>query len=135
MKRIGQALCVTGGILAVIFGVIGIILPVLPTTPFLLLAAFLFLKSSKRLYDWLTKNRYLGIYIKGYMEYRGITLISKIVSISLLWVVMVTTIIFVIDIIQVRLLLTGIAIAVTIHLLLVNTLSKEDLAELKKSFK
>ena len=65
MKKIALILI---GVLSVILGVIGIFLPILPTTPLILLAGYCFLKSSKRLYNKLIKNKYLGIYIKNYYE-------------------------------------------------------------------
>ncbi|WP_018710852.1 YbaN family protein [Phocaeicola barnesiae] len=73
------------GFLSLILGVIGIFLPVLPTTPFLLLSAALFFRSSPRAYDWLLAHKYLGPYIRSFREDRMIPLRAKIVSISLLW--------------------------------------------------
>lgn len=73
------------GSLSLILGVIGIFLPVLPTTPFLLLSAALFFRSSPRAYDWLLAHKYLGPYIRSFREDRMIPLRAKIVSISLLW--------------------------------------------------
>lgn len=69
------------GIMTVIFGVVGLFLPLLPTTPFILLAAFLFEKSSPQFHRLLVKNRYLGKYINDYQEKKGITLKNKLISI------------------------------------------------------
>ena len=66
------------GILSLVLGVIGIFLPVLPTTPFLLLSATLFLRSSQKLYDWLLSHPYLGEYIRNFKEHRAIPLRVKI---------------------------------------------------------
>ena len=68
------------GFLSLILGVIGIFLPVLPTTPFLLLSAALFFRSSPRAYDWLLAHKYLGPYIRSFREDRMIPLRAKIVS-------------------------------------------------------
>ena len=73
------------GSLSLILGVIGIFLPILPTTPFLLLSAALFFRSSPRAYDWLLTHKYLGPYIRSFREDRMIPLRAKIISISLLW--------------------------------------------------
>ena len=73
------------GFLSLALGVIGIFLPILPTTPFLLLSAALFFRSSPRAYDWLLAHRYLGPYIRSFREDRMIPLRAKIISISLLW--------------------------------------------------
>lgn len=78
-------LMMTGGIVSVALGSLGIIVPLLPTTPFLLLAAYLFSKSSEKFHDMLMKNRVLGSYIYNYTERRGIILRDKIISIITLW--------------------------------------------------
>ena len=74
------------GSVALALGVAGIFLPLLPTTPFLLLAAALYFRSSPRLYDWLLSHRHLGPYIRNFRENRAIPLRVKIVSVSLVWV-------------------------------------------------
>ncbi|WP_282875384.1 YbaN family protein [Pseudomonas peli] len=73
------------GWLSVALGVIGIFLPVLPTTPFLLLAAACFMRSSKRLYLWLVNHRQLGPWIVDYLEGQGIPLKGKVYAIGLMW--------------------------------------------------
>lgn len=72
-------------IICVILGIIGIPIPLLPTTPFLLAAAFLFLKSDTALYQKLIQNKYLGTYIRNYREHRCIPLKTKISALVLLW--------------------------------------------------
>ena len=66
-------------------GVVGIFLPLIPTTPLLLLTAFLWARASPRLYTWLLKNRYLGVYIRNFREHRAIPLRAKVCSVGLLW--------------------------------------------------
>lgn len=73
------------GWLSVALGVIGIFLPVLPTTPFLLLAAACFMRSSQRFYLWLVNHRQLGPWIVDYLEGQGIPLKGKVYAISLMW--------------------------------------------------
>ncbi|WP_405118504.1 YbaN family protein [Pseudomonas leptonychotis] len=73
------------GWLSVVLGVIGIFLPVLPTTPFLLLAAACFMRSSKRFYLWLINHRRLGPWIVDYLDGQGIPLKGKVYAISLMW--------------------------------------------------
>jgi len=70
----------------VALAVLGLFLPVLPTTPFLLLAAVCYARSSERFYHWLMTNRWFGEYIRNYREGRGIPLKQKVLTISLLWV-------------------------------------------------
>ncbi|MDU9412884.1 YbaN family protein [Pseudomonas sp. zfem005] len=74
------------GWLAVALGVIGIFLPVLPTTPFLLLAAACFVRSSQRFYLWLVNHKHLGPWIRDYLEGNGIPLKGKVYAIGLMWV-------------------------------------------------
>lgn len=73
------------GWLSVVLGVIGIFLPVLPTTPFLLLAAACFARSSPRFYDWLVNHRHLGPWIRDYLDGSGIPLKGKVYAIGLMW--------------------------------------------------
>ncbi len=106
-------------------GILGIFLPLLPTTPFLLLAAWLFAKSSERLYRRLLNDKYVGNYIKDFKEYRSIPLKTKIFAISLIWLTMGYSIIFVIKIIWVKIVLLIVAIGVTIHILSFKTKRKK----------
>jgi len=98
-------------------GIVGIFLPLLPTTPFLLLAAALFARSSPRFYRWLLNNRWLGSYIRNYREGRDIPLKAKILSITFLWIVILYSGFFVLKQWSLRLLLFLIACGVTAHLL------------------
>ncbi|QWB99750.1 YbaN family protein [Mycoplasmatota bacterium] len=114
------------GTIFLILGAIGVILPILPTTPFLLLSAFLYLRSSKRLYHWLLNHKILGIYIYSYITYHAIDLKTKITSISLLWMTLIISMIIVSHI-YITLLLTTIGLAVSFHLILLKTLSKAEM--------
>ena len=67
-SRFVKALYFIAGTVCLILGIIGIILPILPTTPFLLLAAGCYARSSERFYNWLLNNRILGSYIRNYRE-------------------------------------------------------------------
>jgi len=103
------------------FGIIGIFLPILPTTPFLLLSAACYARGSQRFYNWLMNNKWFGNYIKNYREGRGIPLKFKIFTISLLWVTILTSIYFVINNFWIKITLVIIAIGVTIHILTIKT--------------
>ncbi len=113
----------------VLLGVIGIFVPVLPTTIFLILAASLYMRSSEYYYTWLINNRILGKYIKDYVEHKGMPISSKIVSISFLWIGISFSVIFLIEIYWVKLLLLVIAVGVTTHLITLKTLKKEHSLE------
>ena len=73
------------GCAALALGVVGIFVPLLPTTPFLLLAAALWVRSSPRLYEWLLAHRCFGEYIRNFRENRAIPMRAKVVSIALMW--------------------------------------------------
>ena len=125
MKRMVKGLWIAGGSLSVALGVIGIFFPVLPTTPFLLLAAFCYARSSQRFYDWLLNNRWFGDYIRNYREGRGIPLTEKILAICSLWLTIGFSVFFVVQVMWVKLLLLAIAVGVTIHLVRIKTLRKK----------
>lgn len=74
------------GIISLILGIIGIFIPGLPTTPFLLLSASLFIKSSTKLYNWLIRNKFLGAYISDYYNNKGLSKLTKIFSVTLMWI-------------------------------------------------
>jgi hypothetical protein len=112
---------ITAGIIFVGLGIIGIFLPILPTTPFLLLAAACFARSSKKFYDWLLNNKLFGDYIKNYQEGKGIPLKVKIFTISLLWITILFSVFLIIQISWVRIILIIIAIGVTIHIITIKT--------------
>ena len=83
------------GSTALALGMLGIFLPLLPTTPFLLLSAWFYCKGSDRLYGWLMSHPYLGSYIRNYREKRAITLQSKATAVSLMFVTILICILFV----------------------------------------
>ena len=120
-NRFFRYLLISAGTIFLGFGIIGIFLPVLPTTPFLLLAAACYARSSKRFYDWLMNNKWFGTYIKNYREGRGVPLKFKIFTISLLWITILVSVFFVINNYWVKIILILIAIGVTIHILTIKT--------------
>ena len=82
---------VTLGLSFVALGVIGVVLPLLPTTPFLLLASYFFARSSRRLNGWLLRNRLFGPMIRDWQKYRGVRLKVKIVALTMLPIVVFTS--------------------------------------------
>jgi uncharacterized membrane protein YbaN (DUF454 family) len=119
-----KGLLIFVGTLFVGLGILGILLPLLPTTPFLLLAAACYAKSSQRFYDWLLNNRWFGKYIKNYREKTGIPSIVKISTISILWITIALSAIFATENLLVRMVLLVVALGVTIHILSMRTLNK-----------
>ena len=106
------------GFISLSLGVIGIFIPLLPTTPLLLLAAWCFFRSSEKLYFKLINSKYLGSYIKNFRENKIIPLKTKIYIITLLWASLIYCIFFVANgMLWLQILLAIILIGVTIHIL------------------
>ncbi len=123
-------LLISVGLFSLGLATAGIFLPLLPTTPFLLLAAACFIRSSDRLYRWLIGHRWFGTHIKNYREHRAVSPRLKIGTLILLWGVMGYTALRVVELPIVRILLLLIALAVTIHVLSLKTLSQEEARDL-----
>ena len=73
------------GSISVGMGVIGIFVPGWPTTIFLIIASYFYIRSSAKLYNWLLNNKILGIYLKNYYSGKGMPLKAKIISILMMW--------------------------------------------------
>ncbi len=112
------------GTIAIGIGVVGIIVPVLPTTPFLLLAAICYMRGSQRLYNALLCNRFIGSYVRNYLEGRGMSRKMKVWTLSLLWVAIVCTAALATDSLIIRIILVVVLTGVTIHILTVKTAKK-----------
>jgi len=109
------------GTFFLIIGIIGIFIPILPTTPFLLLAAACYAKGSKKFYNWLINNKWFGEYIKNYRERRGIPLSVKIISITILWITIAFSTFYIVSNLLIQIILIIIAVGVTIHILTIKT--------------
>jgi len=116
-----RAILIALGFVAVALAVIGIFVPILPTTPFLLLAAFFFGRSSPRFYTWLHTNRWFGAYLSNYRAGRGLPLREKVLTIVALWVAILLSATFALSSWWPRGALLLIALAVTVHLLKIPT--------------
>ncbi|MFD1850813.1 YbaN family protein [Oceanobacillus bengalensis] len=112
------------GSLSLGLGVLGIFLPLLPTTPLLLLSAACYIRSSDRLYQWLITNKRFGAYILNYREGNGIPLKAKVIGVCTLWISMLFTVIFVIPLMVIKILLLLIASYFTWFILKQKTLHK-----------
>lgn len=133
MKDVKRAALIVCGTLSLTLGVAGMFLPVLPTTPLLLLAAACYARSSERFYRWLMTNRWFGEYIRNYREGRGIPLRQKVLTLSLLWLTIVYTVWFVTPQWWLKLILLGVAVGVTMHLARIRTYTPAASQVLKKT--
>lgn len=113
------------GFMSLGLGMLGMFLPVLPTTPFLLLASTLFLRGSDKWSNWLYNHKIFGTPVRNYVEHKSIDKRSKIAAMALLW----TTILFtawIVDNIWLKIILITIATAVSYHVLSLKTTLSED---------
>ena len=113
----------TLGWLSVVLGVVGIFLPVLPTTPFLLLAAACFARSSERFYTWLVNHPKLGPWIRDYLDGNGIPLKGKVYAIGLMWL-SISVSCFLVPLFWARAFMLTSAVCVTLYILRQKTLRK-----------
>lgn len=111
---------------------VGVLIPVFPTTVFLLLAAAAYARSSERFYTWLTTNRVFGSYILNYREGRGIALRHKLLTMLLLWGMIGTSAVFFVDTSWVKLILLVIAFGVSIHIITIKTAIENKKQPLKR---
>jgi uncharacterized membrane protein YbaN (DUF454 family) len=114
-SRLFRYLLIACGSLSVALGVAGMFVPLMPTTVFLLLAAACYARSSERLYQRLTENRWLGAYIRNSREGRGMTRRHKVFTLALLWAGIGATMIWSVESAWLRLLLVIVAVSVTVH--------------------
>lgn len=111
---------IIGG-LAVVLAILGIFLPLLPTTPFLLLASACFVRGSERLHRWLRNNRLFGEYLRNIEDKKGIPLKGKVMTLLLLWGSLAYSI-SIVGSLLLRIMLAAIGIGVTIFILRMKTL-------------
>ncbi|HIH36745.1 MAG TPA: DUF454 domain-containing protein [Methanocellales archaeon] len=125
MRNFKKIVFTVFGSTCAVLGVVGIIVPLLPTTPLLLLAAFFYGKSSHRLQQWLFNNRIFGSYLTNYVEGRGISRRNKTYTLTFLWLAMGYSIFSIISNFLIQVLLFLIAICVTIHILTIKTIKSK----------
>ena len=123
-SRFKRGLFIVAGTIFLGLGGIGIFLPILPTTPFLLLSTACYYKGSERLHRWILNNRWFGSYIRNYKEGKGIPLKTKVFTLSLLWIVITYSALFMLEILIVQIILFIIAIGVSIHIVTLPTLKR-----------
>jgi uncharacterized membrane protein YbaN (DUF454 family) len=118
--RIKKQLLIVAGTISTAIGIIGIVVPILPTTPFLLLAAACYVRSSERFYRWLLNNRLFGTYIGDYLAGRGMPLRTKVFTLLLLWAAIGISVFAGTQNLVVRIVLVLVAISVTLHIIFIK---------------
>ena len=120
------------GSVSLVLGILGMFLPLLPTTPFLLLSAAVWVKASPALYQWLLNHKVFGEYIRNFREHRAIPLRVKIISVSLVWLTIGYCIFAVVDEWWwTQVLMTLLAIGISWHILSFKTLKQAENGERK----
>ncbi|HEX2936802.1 MAG TPA: YbaN family protein [Bacteroidales bacterium] len=117
LKKFVKSLFLFIGISSLVLGFIGIFLPVLPTTPFILLAAYCFAKSSERFHNYIMQHKLFGKMVSDFYEKRIIPVKTKIIALTLMWATLLLSVIFFMPYIWVKWVVIGIGVAVTAYLL------------------
>ena len=107
----------TLGWISFVLGMIGLLLPVVPTSPFLLLSAACFLRSSPRFYKWLTEHRWWGRYIRYFLDGQGIPRRIKVLILSMLWIMILSSALLIVKIMWVSVTMIIIAAAVSVYII------------------
>lgn len=119
-KPVVKTLLIIAGTISLGLAILGIVLPLLPTTPFLLLSASCYIRSSKKLYNKLISSKILGNHLKNYYEHRTVSKKVKWTTIIFLWITILLTIIYIIEILWIKILLIGVAIGVSVHIIILG---------------
>lgn len=124
--EIGKVFFFSLGLTFLGIGAVGIVLPLLPTTPFVIVSAFCFGKSSKKFERWLSNNRYFGSYIENYKSNKGVPLDVKLKSIVFLWVMLFISAFVFISNVYLQILLMVVGVGVTAHIWMLKTMDNES---------
>ena len=120
-NKIIRNVLIACGFFFTFLAILGAILPLLPTTPFLVAAAACFYRSSARFYNMIMNNPYFGHYLRDYKAGKGIPLRVKILSMGFLWASTLVSLIFFIPYLWLKILVSGITLAVSLHIYLIRT--------------
>jgi uncharacterized membrane protein YbaN (DUF454 family) len=130
-QKLVRTLWLVAGTVCVVLGAVGIVLPILPTTPFLLAAAACYYKSSPRMHKWLLNNKWFGEYIRNYTEGKGLTMKTKVTALTVLWATIGFSTVFMLDrilpatlVLSMQVIMVAVAIAVSTHILRLPTFRK-----------
>ena len=141
-QKLVRTLWFIAGTICVVLGAIGIVLPIMPTTPFLLAAAACYYKSSPRMHRWLLNNKWFGEYIRNYTEGKGLTKKTKITALIVLWVTIGFSTVFMLNrllpetlVLQMQIIMVIVAIAVSAHILRLPTFREKQIQLKKKPLK
>ena len=121
-----KILLIIVGLLFLGLGFIGIVIPGLPTTPFLLLATAMFVRSSDRLYNWVLQNKYCCHYIKAYREHKAIPQKAKTISLITMWSMILLSVFVFIPVLEIKFIVLVLGVIGTIVLLIIPTIKEKN---------
>jgi len=110
------------GTVSLFFGFIGVLLPILPTTPFVLLSAACYYKGSERLHGWLSRSEMFGPMIKDYEEHGGMRKATKMKALTIMWTAVLGSTLLILDTLTMRALILIVAVIGTASMLRVKTI-------------
>ena len=135
-QKVAKALWLFAGLTCLGLGTIGMVLPILPTTPFLLAAAACFCKSSTKMYNWLLNNKWFGDYIKNYKEGKGLPIKTKVIALTVLWATLSISAVFFLNrflppqfVLPMQIVMFAVAVGVSVHVLRLPTFMKNVMKE------
>ncbi len=103
VSTIKRVFLIVIGSIALVLGSIGIVVPLLPTTPFLLVASWCYIRSSKRLYRWLLTRKFFKKHINRIIANKGLPLRAKVFILGSVWAMLIILMVFVFDSLLMRL--------------------------------
>ena len=121
MRRLTPHILVICGWIALGLGIVGIVVPVLPTVPFVLLAAACFLRGSERWHTWLVSHPAFGPHVADYLAGRGLRARTRVVALVTLWASVLLSVVVLVPWLAVDVLLLLIAAAVSVYLVRLPT--------------
>ena len=110
------------GTVSLFFGFIGVILPIIPTTPFVLLSAACYYKGSERLHGWLSRNEVFGPMIRDYEEHGGMRKATKMKALTIMWAAVLGSALLILETLTMRVLIILVAVIGTASMLRVKTI-------------
>jgi len=123
MMKLKKYIYIALGYIFVGLGIVGVFLPIMPTTIFLIIAAAFFARSSERLYNKLLAHKQFGSLIRNYRERRGMPLRAKIISITMLVTAISYSVFFVAESMWLKIILAMICIGVASYILSLATVN------------
>jgi hypothetical protein len=114
------------GCFSVVAGVVGIFLPLLPTVPFLLLAAACFARSSERFHTWLVQHNQLGPLIRDYLNGGGIPLRAKRIALGMVWISFPASAFLFVQVVWLKVVLMAVAAGISFYLICLPTISPDE---------